>query len=101
MLAAGGRYDEMVGTISRGHEVPCVGFTVHIEEIFKLLSEREQSNLDSIHTVQTMVLVASDQGYVTESMKVCTQLWKSKIKVKINNNNWHALIKLKLFTCII
>lgn len=87
LLAYGWRYDDMVERIPPGHiKVPCVGFTVKIEEIFKLLNKRDEMNLDSVRKVQTIVLVASDQGYLTERMKLCAGLWKSKIKVTINDN---------------
>ena len=83
LLAAGGRYDNMVERITPSYQVPCVGFTINIEEIFKILRSRENLNLACVRKIQTEVLVVSEQGYLTERMKLCAGLWGSKIKVSI------------------
>ena len=82
-MAAGGRYDKMVEKINPNYEVPCVGFTIGIEEIFKILRKRVNFNLECIRKIQTEVLVVSEQGNLTEGIKLCAGLWGSKIKVCI------------------
>ena len=82
MLAAGGRYDEMVEKIRPGCHIPCVGLSVLIERIFKHMNEREHLNLESVRKMQTKVLVASDQGRLKERMELCAGLWEANIQVQ-------------------
>lgn len=40
-VAAGGRYDGLVGVFDpKGHTVPCVGLSIGVERIFAILEER-------------------------------------------------------------
>lgn len=40
-VAAGGRYDELVGMFNpRGHKVPCVGLSIGVERIFSIVEQR-------------------------------------------------------------
>lgn len=40
-VAAGGRYDELVGMFNpKGHKVPCVGLSIGVERIFSILEQR-------------------------------------------------------------
>ena len=84
-VAAGGRYDELVGMFdTKGKPVPCVGLSIGIERIFSILEAR--AKVDKVHrvrTIETQVLVASGQkNMLEERMKVCTKLWNAGIKVK-------------------
>lgn len=40
-VAAGGRYDELVGMFDpKGHKVPCVGLSIGVERIFSIVEQR-------------------------------------------------------------
>lgn len=40
-VAAGGRYDGLVGMFNpKGHKVPCVGLSIGVERIFTILEQR-------------------------------------------------------------
>ena len=40
-VAAGGRYDGLVGMFDpRGHKVPCVGLSIGLERIFSIVEQR-------------------------------------------------------------
>lgn len=85
-VAAGGRYDELVGMFdAKGRAVPCVGLSIGIERIFSILEARaKMDSSQKVRTIETQVLVASGQkNMLEERMKVCTQLWNAGIKVSI------------------
>jgi histidyl-tRNA synthetase len=82
-IAAGGRYDDLVGMFS-GERVPAVGFSVGVERIFTILEERLAKSKDGVRATQTEVLVASiDNGMLKERMKICKELWDAGIKAEL------------------
>ena len=83
-MAAGGRYDELVGMFDpRGKQVPCVGLSIGIERIFSIMEARAKvAGAAAVRTVETQVMVASGQKNLLEDrMRTCTQLWDAGIKV--------------------
>ena len=83
-VAAGGRYDELVGMFDpRGKQVPCVGLSIGIERIFSIMEARAKvAGATAIRTVETQVMVASGQKNLLEDrMRICTKLWDAGIKV--------------------
>lgn len=83
-VAAGGRYDKLVGMFdAKGKAVPCVGLSIGIERIFSILEARaKMSSSEKVRTVETQVLVASGQKNLLEDrMKICVLLWNAGIKV--------------------
>lgn len=95
-IAAGGRYDNLVGMFSNGKTIPCVGISFGVERIFSILKARaakEWENLSSTHTdVYIMAFGggAGWTGFLKERMTVARQLWAAGInaeylyKVKAN-----------------
>ncbi|KAF5212539.1 Cytoplasmic and mitochondrial histidine tRNA synthetase [Clavispora lusitaniae] len=95
-IAAGGRYDNLVGMFSNGKTIPCVGISFGVERIFSILKARaakEWENLSSTHTdVYIMAFGggAGWNGFLKERMTVARQLWAAGInaeylyKVKAN-----------------
>lgn len=73
-IAAGGRYDNLVGMFS-GNNVPCVGVSIGIERVFAILSKIENKPRSS----PTMVYVVAPDGNLEERMKICKELWDAKI----------------------
>lgn len=78
-IAAGGRYDGLVGMFS-GKEVPAVGISIGIERIFTLLEEDERRQSEARKSVvrknDTQVLVCSvGGGWLVRRMEVCAVLW--------------------------
>lgn len=84
-VAAGGRYDELVGMFDqKGKQVPCVGLSIGIERIFSILEARAKVDASKVRTVETQVLVAAGQkNMLEERMRICTMLWDAGIKVRL------------------
>ncbi|MFN3504322.1 MAG: ATP phosphoribosyltransferase regulatory subunit, partial [Allorhizobium sp.] len=79
-IAAGGRYDNLVGMFSRaGSQTPCVGISIGIERVFAIMEERAR-RAGALKAQPVEVLVASiGAGMMRERLHVCRQLRDGKI----------------------
>lgn len=87
-IAAGGRYDGLVGMfepkMAKGSKnfAPCVGISIGIERIFAIMEQRALTGLDKVRTTETEVYVVSAQKNLCEErLKLCQELWAAGIKV--------------------
>ncbi|MBW0472471.1 hypothetical protein O181_012186 [Austropuccinia psidii MF-1] len=77
-IAAGGRYDNLVGMFSSGKDkIPCVGISFGVERIYSILKMKsKESGLENQRGKEVDVFVMSvGDGLLTERMKVCKELW--------------------------
>ncbi|CAG0879646.1 unnamed protein product [Cyprideis torosa] len=84
-VAAGGRYDNLVGVFtSKGKSVPCVGVSIGVERIFSILEAKTKQA--ARRTTETEVFVASAQkGLLEERMKVARDLWEAGINTELSH----------------
>lgn len=95
-VAAGGRYDELVGMFSGKGQIPCVGISFGVDRIFSIIKSREAQSNATIRNNETDVHVMAFggkdfTGLVTERMEVCKKLWDAGIKAEFS---WKAKPKL-------
>lgn len=87
-IAAGGRYDELVGMFSGSSgaagRIPCVGISFGVERLFSLLlAKQKEAGQAANRGKATQVYVMSlGDGLLEERMKVCAELWAAGIKVR-------------------
>ncbi|XP_069448363.1 histidine--tRNA ligase, mitochondrial isoform X2 [Ovis canadensis] len=88
-VAAGGRYDGLVGMFDpRGHKVPCVGLSIGVERIFSIMEQRMKTFGEKIRTTETQVFVATPQKYfLQERLKLIAELWDAGIKAELMYKN--------------
>lgn len=82
-VAAGGRYDNLVGMFSGKSQIPCVGISFGVDRIFSITKAKmaaEKNAAVRSNDVDVYVM-AFGQGYLKERMSVCAKLWESGIKV--------------------
>lgn len=86
-VAAGGRYDELVGMFSGKTTVPCVGISFGVERIFSITKTRLEAeaaaNTTRINEVQVYVMAFGGKdfgGLLAERMQVAKRLWDAGIK---------------------
>ncbi|KAJ2767971.1 Cytoplasmic and mitochondrial histidine tRNA synthetase [Coemansia nantahalensis] len=84
-IAAGGRYDKLVGMFvasRRGKEgrdgVPCVGISFGMERIFSLVMSRRMSQEIKANKTAVYVIAPKD-GLLEERMRIATELWDNGI----------------------
>jgi histidyl-tRNA synthetase len=87
-VAAGGRYDNLVGMFSGKNQIPCVGISFGVDRIFSITKARMAADklAEQVRNNETDVYVMAFggkgfTGLVEERIKVCTQLWEAGIKV--------------------
>lgn len=84
-IAAGGRYDNLVGMFSNGKSIPCVGVSFGVERIFSIIKARAAKEWDSLSASHTDVYVMAFgggpdwTGFLPQRMAVANQLWQSGI----------------------
>ncbi|KAJ3018772.1 Cytoplasmic and mitochondrial histidine tRNA synthetase [Thoreauomyces humboldtii] len=80
-VAAGGRYDELVGMFSGKKRIPCVGVSIGVERVFAILSQRrDRATIKSNETEVYVVGVGA--GFLEERMKMCVELWDAGVKAE-------------------
>lgn len=94
-IAAGGRYDGLVKTLSDGNKfgTPCVGVSIGIERIFAILEQLDQNQTN----YPTQVFVASAGKNMTlDRFKLITTLWAANIRAEHSlKNNAKLLVQLQ------
>ena len=80
-ISGGGRYDGLVGMFSKeGKVVPCVGGSIGIERIFRLL-EKKMSKEKGVRATETQILIGQmGKGLIVDRLKICAELWAAGIK---------------------
>ncbi|KAJ3307217.1 Cytoplasmic and mitochondrial histidine tRNA synthetase [Kappamyces sp. JEL0829] len=78
-IAAGGRYDNLVGMFSGSStQVPCVGVSIGVERVFAILSKHAAQPRSS----PTSVYVTAPDGNLAERMAICRELWDAGVSAE-------------------
>ncbi|SJX66331.1 probable HTS1-histidine--tRNA ligase, mitochondrial [Sporisorium reilianum f. sp. reilianum] len=91
-IAAGGRYDNLVGMFSGSKKpdvVPCVGVSIGVERVFAIMMQRlkekeakgERSSVRA-KEVDVYVMSIGGEGLLKERMQVAKMLWDAGIKAE-------------------
>jgi histidyl-tRNA synthetase len=75
-IAAGGRYDNLVGMFS-GKNVPCVGVSIGVERVFAIMQKKK-----TVSAPTTKVMVVSPDGNLIARMKCARLLWEADIETE-------------------
>ena len=81
-VAAGGRYDYLVGMFEKKSNVPCVGVSIGIERLFTIMEAKAKAEKQKLRTTKTEVFVVTAQkNLIEERMKILKILWDNGVKV--------------------
>ncbi|KAG9304750.1 hypothetical protein G9A89_003924 [Geosiphon pyriformis] len=82
-IAAGGRYDNLVGMFanSKKGNIPCVGMSIGVERIFSILLQKVKLEEVKANEVQVYVMAVGD-GLLEDRMKISAELWNAGIKAE-------------------
>jgi histidyl-tRNA synthetase len=78
-IAAGGRYDDLVGMFSR-RDIPCVGISFGIDRILTILKARSSKSKAS-RRIDAWIVASGSSVVVEERMSIARQLRKAGISV--------------------
>ncbi|CAO3563012.1 unnamed protein product [Mortierella alpina] len=102
-VAAGGRYDNLVGMFSGVNKkgqpnlvIPCVGISIGVERVFSILMQKQKKEQIKSNEVEVYVVGLGGVA-VEERMRICTELWDAGIKAEFTyklkprtQNQWDA-----------
>lgn len=83
-IAAGGRYDDLVGMFS-GKHVPAVGVSLGIERVFAIMEQQEADRKTVLRINETQVLVVvlgKDERWTEIAIQIVTELWEGRLKAE-------------------
>lgn len=87
-VAAGGRYDNLVGMFQPKAQIPCVGISFGVDRIFSIIQARQKTTAARSSEVDAYVMAFGGKGFtgmLKERMEICQKLWSAGIKVSIYN----------------
>lgn len=88
-IAAGGRYDNLVGMFS-GKQVPAVGVSLGIERVFTIMEEECKNVISATQTEVLVVALGDDMGVAIE---LVSKLWAAKLKAEFVLTNSRKIVK--------
>ncbi|KAL9584064.1 MAG: hypothetical protein Q9212_002342 [Teloschistes hypoglaucus] len=90
-VAAGGRYDELVGMFSPKAQIPCVGISFGVDRIFSITKARMEKYKNNApirsNEVDVYVMAFGGKGFtgmVRERLDACKILWDAGIKAEFS-----------------
>ncbi|KAK6332821.1 Cytoplasmic and mitochondrial histidine tRNA synthetase [Orbilia brochopaga] len=89
-IAAGGRYDELVGMFSGKGRIPCVGISFGVDRIYSIIRKRLENSTAVLRSSDVDIYVMampegsgdSKNGFLKERMAISKQLWEGGIKAE-------------------
>jgi histidyl-tRNA synthetase len=89
-VAAGGRYDNLVGMFSGKTQIPCVGISFGVDRIFSITKARMEADKNAAavrrNEVDVFVMAFGGgptwNGLLKERMEIASKLWEAGIKVR-------------------
>jgi histidyl-tRNA synthetase len=83
-IAAGGRYDNLVGMFSGKTQVPCVGISFGIDRIFSIIQASQKKERRNEVDVFVMAFGGGKDfsGLLKERSQICVRLWDAGIKAE-------------------
>ncbi|KAI0401601.1 hypothetical protein F4802DRAFT_579719 [Xylaria palmicola] len=83
-IAAGGRYDNLVGMYGR-KQIPCVGISFGVDRIFTILKARHEDKKQQVRGSDVYVMVfGGKNGLLPERMGIARQLWDGGLSAEFS-----------------
>ncbi|KAI1827671.1 hypothetical protein F4861DRAFT_492119 [Xylaria intraflava] len=84
-IAAGGRYDNLVGMYGR-KQIPCIGISFGVDRIFTILQARHKKEKQSVQSGSDVYVMAfgGKNGLLPERMGIASLLWDAGIKAEFS-----------------
>ncbi|KAK8810505.1 hypothetical protein WA158_007080 [Blastocystis sp. Blastoise] len=82
-IAAGGRYDNLVGMFTTSDkQTPCVGISIGVERVFAIMEENAKSTGGFKCTPCQVFVASAGNNMTTSRMSVASLLWKNNISAE-------------------
>jgi histidyl-tRNA synthetase len=80
-IAAGGRYDNLVGMYGR-KQIPCIGISFGVDRIFTILKARHEQEKQRVRGSDVFVMALGGTGLLPERMEIARMLWDGGISAE-------------------
>lgn len=85
-IAAGGRYDNLVGMFSVSNsQTPCVGVSIGIERVFRIMEEKALANPSQQQSTIDVYIASIGSGLLVERMKLAQVLWANNLSAEYSH----------------
>jgi histidyl-tRNA synthetase len=81
-LGGGGRYDELIGMFL-GESIPACGFSLGLERILVVMSERDMFPADVQTTAADVMITLFDQESVENALRLAAELRSADVRVEV------------------
>jgi histidyl-tRNA synthetase len=83
-IAAGGRYDNLVGMYGR-RKIPCIGVSFGVDRIFTILKQRHEDRKVRARSVDVFVMAfGGKNGLLEDRMRIAAKLWEAGVKAEFS-----------------
>ncbi|KAI2627212.1 hypothetical protein GGS21DRAFT_258710 [Xylaria nigripes] len=83
-IAAGGRYDNLVGMYGR-KQIPCIGISFGVDRIFTILKARHEKEQQNVRGSDVFVMAfGGKSGLLPERMSIARLLWDAGISAEFS-----------------
>ncbi|KAI1194664.1 hypothetical protein F5X97DRAFT_310652 [Nemania serpens] len=83
-IAAGGRYDNLVGMYGR-KQIPCIGISFGVDRIFTILKARHEKEKQRVRGSDVYVMVfGGKNGLLPERMEIARTLWDAGLSAEFS-----------------
>lgn len=106
-VAAGGRYDNLVGMFSGKGQIPCVGISFGVDRIFSIIQARmaaENEKEPRGNKTDVYVMAFGGKGFdgmLKDRMKICNMLWDANINTEMLHKNKPKLQARKCYNTMV
>ncbi|KAK1929438.1 Histidine--tRNA ligase [Phytophthora citrophthora] len=93
-IAAGGRYDNLVGMFSATEQqIPCVGVSLGIERIFGILQAHAEKQAANTAPPSQVLVASTSNDLMLPRLELCKQLWLANISAEVMQTENPKFIK--------
>ncbi|KAE9032879.1 Histidine--tRNA ligase, cytoplasmic [Phytophthora rubi] len=93
-IAAGGRYDNLVGMFSAtDQQIPCVGVSLGIERIFGILQAHAEKQSANAAPPSQVLVASTSNDLMMPRLELCKQLWLANISAEVMQTENPKFIK--------
>lgn len=84
-IAAGGRYDKMIGKLGNHSDIPAIGLSVGLERIVKIIQKTNEKFCQKINPSVYVASIGGSDKVINERIRLCSELRNKGLTVVMSN----------------
>ncbi len=84
-IAAGGRYDKMIGKLGKHSDIPAIGLSVGLERIVKIIQKTDDNYCQKRSPCIYVASIGGSDKVINERIKLCSELRDKGLMVSMSN----------------